>query len=216
MMQTRGVTIWLTGLSGAGKSTISALVADFLRQANTKVEVLDGDEVRQVLSSGLGFSRADRDMNIRRIGFVSRLLSRNGVIAIAAAISPYREVREELRQTIPDFLEVFIDCPLQTCIHRDVKGLYAKAIRGEISSFTGISDPYEPPLNPDLIIRSDQETPEVSAKRVLQLLSDRGYLQLHPDVAHSAIQQTSNGQQAHQKQAVRRLSRSRLRLLSND
>ncbi len=172
-----GVTIWLTGLSGAGKSTVSSLLGERLQQIGKQVEVLDGDEVRRNLSAGLGFSKADRDTNVRRIGYVCHLLSRNGVIAISAAISPYRATREELKQTIPDFLEIYIDCPLRTCIERDVKGLYARALRGEIPAFTGVSDPYEAPLNPDLVIHSDRETPQDSAEKVIRLLGERGYLE---------------------------------------
>lgn len=172
-----GVTIWLTGLSGAGKSTVSSLLGERLQQIGKQVEVLDGDEVRRNLSAGLGFSKADRDTNVRRIGYVCHLLSRNGVIAISAAISPYRATREELKQTIPDFLEIYIDCPLRTCIERDVKGLYARALRGEIPAFTGVSDPYEAPLNPDLVIHSDRETPQDSAEKVILLLGERGYLE---------------------------------------
>jgi adenylylsulfate kinase len=175
-MREPGVTIWLTGLSGAGKSTISALLHKQLLALDRRVEVLDGDEVRRNLSAGLGFSKADRDINVRRIGYVCRLLSRNGVIAISAAISPYRAIREELRLSIPDFLEIYIDCPLNICIDRDVKGLCKRALRGEIPAFTGVSDPYEAPLKPDLHIRTDQETPEESARRVVDLLIDKGYI----------------------------------------
>ena len=176
-METPGVTMWLTGFSGAGKSTIAKLVAQRLLQMNYRVEVLDGDEIRQHLSAGLGFSKVDRNINIRRIGFVCHLLSRNGIIAIAAAISPYRSVREELKQMIPNFLEIFVDCPLHICIKRDVKGLYAQAVQGKIPAFTGISDPYEEPLNPDLTIYSYKETAEISAQRVINLLSERGYIE---------------------------------------
>jgi adenylyl-sulfate kinase len=143
-----GFTLWLTGMSGAGKTTISSLLEKWLRRHGARVERLDGDEVRKHLSKGLGFSREDRDENIRRIGFVAELLSRNGVIAIVAAISPYRALRQELRQAIGAFVEVHVDCPMDVLIARDAKGLYQKALRGEIAHFTGISDPYEPPLNP--------------------------------------------------------------------
>ncbi|MBC7882247.1 MAG: adenylyl-sulfate kinase [Anaerolineae bacterium] len=175
-MSGTGATIWLTGLSGAGKSTISGLLGERLSAIGQQVEVLDGDEVRRNLSAGLGFSKADRDTNVRRIGYVCRLLSRNGVIAISAAISPYRAVREELKQQIPNFLEVYIDCPLKTCIERDVKGLYARALRGEIPAFTGVSDPYEAPLNPDLIISTDKETVEASVEKITYLLIERGHI----------------------------------------
>ena len=177
-MITRGFTLWFTGLSGAGKTTIAQLVEQELRERGVPVEVLDGDVVRTNLSKGLGFSKEDRDENIRRIGFVCHLLSRNGVAAIAAAISPYREIRDEVRARIGDFVEVYVKCPVQVCAERDVKGLYAKAFRGEIQQFTGVSDPYEEPTNPELIIESDQETPEQSAARVIARLELLGYL--HP------------------------------------
>jgi adenylylsulfate kinase len=175
-MSGTGATIWLTGLSGAGKSTISGLLGERLSAMNQRVEVLDGDEVRRNLSAGLGFSKADRDTNVRRIGYVCHLLSRNGVIAISAAISPYRAVREELKQQIPNFLEVFIDCPLKVCIERDVKGLYARALRGEIPAFTGVSDPYEAPLSPDLIITTDKESVQDSVAKITALLIERGHI----------------------------------------
>lgn len=175
-MREPGITIWFTGLSGAGKSTISSLLSERLLAMGRLVEVLDGDEVRRNLSAGLGFSKADRDTNVRRIGFVCRLLSRNGVIAVSAAISPYRAIREELKQSIPNFLEIFVDCPLSVCIDRDVKGLYKRALRGEIPAFTGVSDPYEAPLNPDLVLPSNQEAPEVSVERVIQLMVERKLL----------------------------------------
>lgn len=162
----KGFTLWFTGLSGSGKSTISEQIAERLRENGAKVELLDGDVVRTNLSQGLGFSKEDRDTNIRRIGFVCELLSRNGVIAIVAAISPYRAVREELRARIPNFIEVFVECPIEVLAERDVKGLYRKALAGEIAQFTGVSDPYEPPADPDLVIRSDRESPEESVARV--------------------------------------------------
>ncbi len=166
----KGFTLWFTGLSGAGKSTISSLILARLKERGAKAELLDGDVVRTHLSKGLGFSREDRDTNIRRIGFVCELLSRNGVIAIAAAISPYREVRDEIRCRIPNFVEVYVECPLDVLIQRDVKGLYRKALRGELPHFTGVSDPYEPPLNPDVVVSSATETPEKSAARILDFL----------------------------------------------
>jgi adenylyl-sulfate kinase len=172
----KGFTIWFTGLSGAGKSTISEILARRLREAGAKVEVLDGDVVRTHLSKGLGFSKEDRDTNIRRIGFVCELLSRNGVIAIAAAISPYREIRDEIRAKIPNFVEVYVKCPLEVLIERDVKGLYKKALNGEIPQFTGISDPYEPPLNPEVVIDSSVETPEQSAQKVWDKLEEMGLI----------------------------------------
>src|SRR5437763_915381 len=153
-----GFTVWFTGLSGAGKSTLANLLAEQLRERGKRVELLDGDEVRQNLSSGLGFSKTDRDANIRRIAFVAKLLSRNGVVAITAAISPYREIRDEARAEIKNFVEVFVDCPLEVCEERDIKGLYARARAGEITQFTGISDPYEPPLNPEVTVHTERES----------------------------------------------------------
>lgn len=176
-MQHQGATIWLTGLSGSGKSTVANLVAKRLRAAGAKVEVLDGDVVRTNLSKGLGFSKEDRDTNIRRIGFVCSLLSRNGVIAIAAAISPYKQIRDEVRATTTNFVEVFADCPLDTLIERDVKGLYKKALAGEIKNFTGVSDPYEAPDTPEVRIDSGKQTPEESAAAVWDHLVGRGILQ---------------------------------------
>src|SRR6266511_1017973 len=156
----KGFTLWFTGLSGAGKSTISTMIERRLRDSGARVELLDGDVVRTHLSRGLGFSREDRDENIRRIGFVCELLSRNGVIAIAAAISPYREVRDEVRSRIPNFIEVYVECPIEVLAERDVKGLYKKALAGEIPHFTGISDPYEPPLHPEVTVNSSAESAE--------------------------------------------------------
>ena len=172
----KGCVIWFTGLSGAGKSTVSRLVAERLRAHGAKVELLDGDEVREHLSKGLGFSKEDRDENIRRIGFVCELLARNGVIAIAAAISPYRAVREELRQRIADFVEVYAECPLEVLAERDVKGLYRKALAGEIAHFTGISDPYEAPYSAEVNLRSDRETPEESVEKIWDALTERGLI----------------------------------------
>src|SRR6266699_351062 len=172
----KGFTLWFTGMSGAGKSTIASLVVERLRQLHAKVEVLDGDVVRTYLSKGLGFSKEDRDENIRRIGFVCELLSRHGVIAIAAAISPYREVREEVRARIPNFVEVYVECPLEVLAERDVKGLYKKALAGEIRHFTGISDPYEPPLNPEVVVNSSTESAEESVERIWATLERLGLL----------------------------------------
>jgi len=174
----RGVTLWFTGMSGSGKSTVSEIVEVFLRDAGYKVEVLDGDIVRTNLSKGLGFSKEDRDLNIKRIGFVCNLLTRNGVIAIAAAISPYREVRDYNRREIGDFIEIFCKCPLEVLIDRDVKGLYKKALAGEIENFTGVSDPYEEPENPEVTINTDSETPEESAKKVLDKMIELGYVDI--------------------------------------
>jgi adenylyl-sulfate kinase len=173
---TTGFTIWFTGLSGAGKSTISEIIEQELRERGHKVEVLDGDVVRTHLSKGLGFSREDRDTNIRRIGWVCQVLTRNDVVAIAAAISPYRDVRDELRGQIGQFVEVYVECPIPTLAERDVKGLYKKALAGEIGNFTGVSDPYEPPLNPEVVCYSDgRETPQQSAAKVLAKLEELGY-----------------------------------------
>lgn len=178
----RGLTIWFTGLSGAGKTTISRLVCGELRKRNLSVEVLDGDLVRQNLSAGLGFSKSDRDTNIRRIGFVCNLLSRNGVVAIAAVISPYRQARNEVRaaQECGRFVEVFVNCPLTVLAERDVKGLYRKALEGKIENFTGISDPYEPPEHPEILLHTDQEPAPASAARVLEWLESQGYIAI-PD-----------------------------------
>jgi adenylyl-sulfate kinase len=161
-------------MSGAGKSTVSRLLEQRLRSLGAKVELLDGDVVRTHLSRGLGFSKEDRDENIRRIGFVCELLSRNDVIAIAAAISPYREVRDQVRARIPNFVEVYVECPLEILVARDVKGLYKKALAGEIQHFTGVSDPYEPPLVPDVTVNSSAETPEQSVEKIWAKLEDLG------------------------------------------
>lgn len=169
-----GFTLWFTGLSGSGKSTISEILVEELRRRGSAIEVLDGDIVRENLSKGLGFSKEDRDTNIRRIAFVADLLSRNGVPVITAAISPYREIRDEARAMMDGrFIEIFVDTPLDECERRDVKGLYAKARAGEIKEFTGVSDPYEPPLEPELTIRTTEQTPEESARRILEYLEER-------------------------------------------
>ena len=172
----KGFTLWLTGMSGAGKSTISEQLMARFRSGGAKVELLDGDVVRTHLSQGLGFSREDRDTNIRRIGFVSELLSRNGVIVVVAAISPYRETREEVKSRIRNFVEVFVECPVSVLAERDVKGLYKKALAGEVSNFTGISDPYEPPLNPDVTVRSDRESVEESVGKIWRTLLEKGFV----------------------------------------
>src|SRR6266542_3764991 len=170
-----GFILWLTGLSGAGKSTLSKALAPVLA-AERAVEVLDGDEVRTFLSKGLGFSRADRDTNIGRIGFVARLLARNGVAVITAAISPYRAVRDEVRKEIGNFVEVYIRASHEACVRRDAKGLYRRALAGEIPQFTGVSDPYEEPLAPELVVDTERERVEQSAGRVLQRLIELGHL----------------------------------------
>ncbi|MDQ6665567.1 MAG: adenylyl-sulfate kinase [Acidobacteriota bacterium] len=172
----KGFTLWFTGLSGSGKSTLSEIVFARLREQGAKVELLDGDVVRTNLSQGLGFSKEDRDTNIRRIGFVCELLSRNGVIAIVAAISPYRAVREEVRARIPNFVEVYVECPVEVLAGRDVKGLYRRALAGEIAQFTGVSDPYEPPVNPEVTIHSGRELLEQSVAKVWDTLKGLGYI----------------------------------------
>jgi adenylylsulfate kinase len=172
----RGFTLWFTGLSGAGKTTIAEIVEKELRGRFGKVEVLDGDIVRTNLSKGLSFSREDRDTNILRIGFVANLLTRNEIGVIVSAISPYKEARDQVRRRIIDFVEVFVDAPLEVCAQRDVKGLYKKAFAGEIGQFTGVSDPYEPPAAPELHLKTDEETPEESASRVITRLEELGYL----------------------------------------
>ena len=169
-----GATLWFTGLSGAGKSTITEIVEADLRERGIKVEVLDGDVVRTNLSKGLGFSKEDRDTNIRRIAFVADLLSRNGVVAITAAISPYREIRDEARELMRDrFIEIFVKASVEECARRDVKGLYEKAMRGELKEFTGVSDPYEEPLDPELVCDTETESPEESAAKVIAFLESR-------------------------------------------
>ena len=170
----KGFTLWFTGMSGAGKSTISRILELKLRESGARVEVLDGDVVRTHLSKGLGFSKEDRDENVRRIGFVCELLSRNGVIAIAAAISPYRDVRDEVRGRIPNFVEIFVECPVEVLAERDVKGLYRRALAGEITQFTGVSDPYEPPLAPNVTVNSSLETPEQSVQKIWATLERLG------------------------------------------
>src|SRR5437899_4506439 len=172
----RGFTLWLTGLSGAGKSTLAAAVSKELRDRGIPVEVLDGDEVRQNLSKGLGFSREDRETNTRRIGYVAKLLARNGVAVITAAISPYRGIRDAVREEIGAFVEVYVRASLDECIRRDTKGLYRRALAGEIPQFTGVSDPYEAPLEPELVVDTEQEPLEHSVARVIDRLVELEYL----------------------------------------
>jgi len=172
-----GFTIWVTGLSGSGKSTVTALLERKLRDRGLRVEMLDGDVVRTNLSQGLGFTQDDRDTNVRRIGWVCELLTRNDVVAIAAVISPYRAIRNEVRDRIGRFVEVYMEAPLDILAERDVKGLYRRAMAGEIPNFTGVSDAYEPPLDPEVTCHSDgRETPEQSAARVLARLEKLGYI----------------------------------------
>ncbi|MGL5060313.1 MAG: adenylyl-sulfate kinase [Microcoleus sp.] len=172
----KGFILWFTGLSGSGKTTISNALEPELKARGCKVEILDGDVVRTHLSKGLGFSKEDRDTNIRRIGFVAHLLSRNGVVAIAAAISPYRAIRDEIRAMEPNFVEIYVTAPLATCEARDVKGLYAKARAGEIKGFTGIDDPYEEPLQPEIICDTTSETVAESVKNIITKLELLGYI----------------------------------------
>lgn len=172
-----GFILWFTGLSGSGKSTLAQYLSPILRERGKNVEVLDGDEVRENLSKGLGFSKEDRDTNIRRIGYVANLLARNGAVAITAAISPYAAVRDEIRQRADaTFIEVFVHAPLEVVEERDTKGLYKKARAGIIKNFTGISDPYEPPENPEVVVNTAEESIEESARKVLDHLESRGLL----------------------------------------
>lgn len=173
----RGVVVWLTGLSGAGKTTITDALVPELRAAGRRVEVLDGDVVRAHLSKGLGFSREDRDTNVARIAFVAQLLARNGVVVVVAAVSPYRQAREDARRAIGDFVEVHVATPLEACVSRDPKGLYKKALAGEIPSFTGVSDPYEPPLAPELVLDTSASDVGISVARVKAKLVDLGYVE---------------------------------------
>jgi sulfate adenylyltransferase/3'-phosphoadenosine 5'-phosphosulfate synthase len=172
----RGVTVWLTGLSGAGKSTISNLLAATLGARGLVPEVLDGDVVRTNLSKGLGFSKEDRDTNIRRIAFVSNLVTKQGGAVIVAAISPYRDTRDEARALIGNFVEVYVKCPLEELVRRDVKGLYAKALRGELPNFTGVSDPYEEPLHPEVVVETNKENVEASVAKIVAHLEARGFV----------------------------------------
>src|SRR5579871_3201570 len=172
-----GFTIWFTGLSGSGKSTLSEIIEQRLKQRGRNIEVLDGDIVRTHLSKGLGFSREDRDTNIKRIAFVCGLLTRNGVICISAAIAPYREAREWARQEIGNFVEVYVKCPIDVCRQRDVKGLYKLVDEGKIKGFTGVDDPYEEPENPELVVETDKETIEESVARIFAKLVELGYLE---------------------------------------
>ncbi len=176
MTNQKGAVLWFTGLSGSGKSTLSRMIETELRKRGCKVEVLDGDEVRENLSKGLGFSKEDRDTNIRRIGYVAKLLARNGVITITAAISPYKAVRDQVRTMCRNFIEVYTECSIEELTRRDVKGLYAKAIAGEIKNFTGISDPYEAPEKPEILVNSESQDEAQSLAVILGYLEKNGYI----------------------------------------
>jgi adenylyl-sulfate kinase len=182
----KGFVVWFTGLSGAGKSTITDALVPELRSLGKKVEVLDGDVVRTHLSKGLGFSREDRDTNIARIAFVAHLLARNGVVVIVAAISPFKQARDDARARIGDFVEVHVAPPLEACIERDTKGLYKKALAGEIAQFTGISDPYEPPTSPELVLDTSAHDLRASVASVKKKLVELGYLETHASLTASA------------------------------
>lgn len=172
----KGVTIWLTGLSGSGKTTISRLVEYRVKQHGFKAELLDGDEVRRNLTTHLDFSKEDRQNNNKIVTYVAKLLSRNNIIVLTSLISPYQELRDYARKEITNFIEVYVKCPLEECINRDVKGLYKKALNGEISSFTGISDPFEEPKYPEIIVETNNETAEESAEKIIKYLIDFRYL----------------------------------------
>ena len=180
-MMNTGFTIWFTGLSGSGKSTLSEVIEQRMKALGRNVEVLDGDIVRTHLSKGLGFSREDRDTNIKRIGFVCNLLTRNGVICISAAIAPYRDARDWARKEIGNFVEVYVRCPIDVCRQRDVKGLYKLVDEGKIKNFTGVDDPYEEPLHPELIVETDKETVDESVAHIFAKLTQLGYLEAEDD-----------------------------------
>ena len=182
-MERKGFTLWFTGLSGAGKTTLARLVEAELISRGHNVEVLDGDIIRTNLSKGLGFSKEDRDTHIRRIGFVCNLLTRNGVVAIAAAISPYREVRDEVRRDIGSFVEVYVKCPINVLAERDVKGLYKKALAGELKNFTGVDDPYEAPVAPEVLVETDSDTAEVSAAQIIARLEELSLVSREPQAS---------------------------------
>ena len=173
----KGVTVWFTGLPCSGKTTLALKLSAELKKRGILCEDLDGDVTRKYLSKGLGFSKEDRDENIRRVGFVCSLLTKHGAVTTAAFVSPYRSIRDEIRQMIGNFVEVYVKCSLDECIKRDVKGMYKKAIAGEIKNFTGVSDPFEEPLKPELVIDSDKESEDESLKNVLNKLEELGYLQ---------------------------------------
>lgn len=176
-MSNKGVTIWLTGLPSAGKTTLARLLGKKIQEKGiARIEILDGDVIRLNLCKDLGFSQEDRMTNIRRIAFVSQLLTRHGVIVIVAAISPYRESRDHARKEIKNFVEVFVKCPIEVLVERDVKGMYKKALAGNLPHFTGVSDPYEEPLKPEILVETNREPPEASVGKILGLLEKMGYL----------------------------------------
>jgi len=175
-MQKEGFTIWFTGLPCSGKTSLSKALKKSLSRYRQNIEILDGDEVRKNLSKGLGYSKEDRDTHIRRVGFVANLLARNGVVAICAAISPYRAVRDEVRAMSGNFIEVYVNAALETCALRDEKGLYQKAFAGELKQFTGVSDPYEPPVNPEIICDTERESVDASVEKIMKYLEDQGYI----------------------------------------
>jgi len=176
-MSNSGFILWFTGLSGSGKSTLANYLTPILKERGCKIEILDGDEVRENLSKGLGFSKEDRDTNIRRIGYVANMLARNGVVSMTAAISPYREIRDECRaRSQAPFIEIFVDAPLEVVESRDTKGLYKKARAGIIKQFTGISDPYEAPLKPEIVVKTGEESIEASAGKILKYLSSKNLI----------------------------------------
>ena len=176
-MKQKGVAVWFTGFSGAGKSTIADALTEKLKSEGYQLEVLDGDEIRENLTKDLGFSKEDRDTNIRGIGFVAKLLARNGVIVLVPVISPYRAIRDEMREKIDDFVEVFVNAPLSVCEERDVKGLYKQVRAGKIKQFTGIDDPYEPPTNPEVECRTDLEELSESVDKIFNKLKESGYIE---------------------------------------
>ncbi|MFQ5913165.1 MAG: adenylyl-sulfate kinase [Nitrospinota bacterium] len=177
-MDSPAFTIWFTGLPCSGKTTLCRILKDSLHARNLRhVEVFDGDEVRRNLSAELGFSKKDRDTHILRLGYLCHLLNRNGVPAMAAVISPYREIRDEVRQKVERFVEVYVNCPVEVCAERDVKGMYEKAFKGEIQNFTGVSDPYEEPLDPEVVVETHKETPEACVGKILRKLEELGYIE---------------------------------------
>ncbi len=202
-MTSAGFTVWFTGLSGAGKTTLADLVGGELRARGLAVESLDGDVVRQYLTKGLGFSKEDRDENIRRIGWVAAMGTRLGGVMLVSAISPYREIRREVRELVGDFVEVFVECSLDELVRRDPKGLYKKALAGEIANFTGISDPYEAPLAPEIVVNTDRETPQASAHKILTRLAELGRVELDGSARETGPGRDGQVVGLHPKQAPR-------------